>query len=84
MNKVNFHRIDGKLVRIKEKLAKHLVKAGKGEILADEPEVVVSESVKAEADALGVDLSSVEGSGKDGRILKRDLKTYQTKVLKAE
>lgn len=84
MNRVNFHRIDGKLVRIKEKLATHLVKAGKGEIVADEEEINASSGVKAEAQALGVDLSKVSGSGKDGRILKRDLKTYQTKVLRAE
>jgi len=86
MKKVNFLLRNGRVISLKPKIAEHLEYAGKGTVVLDIPELEVkaSESVKAEADALGVDLSAVEGSGKDGRILKRDLQSYQTRMLAAK
>lgn len=43
-----------------------------------------TDAVVAAAERDGIDLSSVTGSGKDGRILKRDLKDYKTRMMTAE
>lgn len=42
-----------------------------------------ADGVAEEAARLGVDLSAIEGTGKDGKILKRDLREYQTRMMKA-
>lgn len=84
MKKVQFVLRNGKVLPMKVKMAEHLEYAGKGYILHDVPEVNASEAVKSEADAEGVDLSKIKGTGKDGRILKRDLQSYKTRILKAE
>lgn len=86
MEYVNFVFRKGRQVRLKRKMAEHLEYAGKGTIAVEipAPEVKASDSVKEEAAALGVDLSIIEGSGKDGRILKRDLQTYRTRMLTAQ
>jgi len=86
MDKVQFVlKKTGKVLPMKRKMAEHLEYAGKGHI-ASVPDTapLVSEAVKHEADSLGVDLTSLEGSGKDGRILKRDLQSYRTRMLKAD
>lgn len=85
MEKVEFMLINGKTRLVKRKLAEVLQKRGKGEIIVEhEEDVLASEAVRQEADALGVQLSAVQGSGKDGRILKRDLRAYDTRMLKAD
>jgi pyruvate/2-oxoglutarate dehydrogenase complex dihydrolipoamide acyltransferase (E2) component len=86
MKKVQFMLNNGKILPMKLKMAEHLEYAGKGCIVRDPepPSVTASDAVREEADALGVDLAEVAGSGKDGRILKRDLQSYQTRMLKAE
>lgn len=86
MERVTFEFPNGKRAKFKVRLAKHLEKVGKGVILEEKPAepVKASQSIVDEAKQVGIDLSKVEGSGKDGRILKRDLQTYKTRVLKAE
>lgn len=84
MKKVNFLLRNGKVISLKPKIAEHLEYAGKGTIVLDAPEPVASQAVQEEASALGVDLSAVQGTGKDGRILKRDLQSYRTRMLSAK
>lgn len=87
MQKVNFMLVNGKTRMLKRKMADRLALRGKGIILDPEPEapaVTVSDAVAELADQEGVDLSLVEGSGKDGRILKRDVHNYKTRMMVAE
>lgn len=83
MNKVRFVFNNGKSVPMKLKMAQHLEYARKG-VIWEEPEVVASEAVREEAKKLGVKIEEVQGSGKDGRILKRDLQTYRTRMMTAQ
>jgi len=72
--------------KMKRAMAEHLEYRGKG-VIQEAPrraEVVASKAVQAEAESLGVSLETVEGSGKDGRILKRDLQTYRTRMMTAQ
>jgi pyruvate/2-oxoglutarate dehydrogenase complex dihydrolipoamide acyltransferase (E2) component len=80
MDYVDFELSNGKVRKLKRSMAKHLARAGKGHIV----EVTASEAVRKEAEAQGINLSDVSGSGKGGRILKRDLQTYQTRMLSAQ
>lgn len=84
MDYVDLFMNNGKVLRMKRKTAEHLAKRGKGSLLEPLPEPTASESVKSEAEKLGVNINDVEGSGKDGRILKRDIRGYQTRMLKAD
>lgn len=87
MQKVNFMLVNGKTRMLKRKMAERLALRGKGIILESEheaPAVSVSDAVSELAEQEGVDLSLVEGSGKDGRILKRDINSYKTRMLTAE
>lgn len=83
MKYVDFQFNNGKTLKLKVKMAEHLEYARKGRIVVPEVPVVASEAVKAEADAIGVDLAKIEGTGKDGRILKRDLREYSTRMMQA-
>jgi pyruvate/2-oxoglutarate dehydrogenase complex dihydrolipoamide acyltransferase (E2) component len=86
MDKVMFSFHRGKRMPLKRKMAEHLEYAGKG-VIEEAPatiKIVASEAVRAEAESLGVSLETVEGSGKDGRILKRDLQTYRTRMMTAQ
>lgn len=84
MKHVMFQFNNGKTLKLKAKMAEHLEYARKGRVVVPEVAVVASESVKAEAEATGVDLTKIEGTGKDGRILKRDIREYNTRMLKAD
>lgn len=90
MEKVNFILLNGKSRPMKRKMAEHLARVGKGFIEGTEPEAdqapkpKAADTVKAEAKALGIDLENVDGTGKDGRILKRDLHQYKTRMMTAE
>ena len=86
MKYVQFELVNGKRRQLKRKLAEHLEVRGKGNIVRSEPvrEVLASDSVREEAEKLGVYLSAVQGSGKNGRILKSDLAAYRTRMLVAE
>lgn len=87
MQKVNFMLVNGKTRMLKRKMADRLALRGKGVILDQGPEspvVSVSDAVAELAEKEGVDVSLVEGSGKDGRILKRDIHNYKTRMLVAE
>lgn len=86
MEKVEFTLINGKTRLLKRKLAEALEKRGKGYFADKEyaPVIDASDGAVELAAEAGIDLSTVEGSGKDGRILKRDLKGYNTRMMKAD
>lgn len=83
MEKVTFVLRNGKPRLMNRKLAEHLAALDKGSIY-EPPEVTASDAVKEEAASLGISLTAVQGSGKDGRILKRDLQGYMTRMMKSE
>lgn len=83
MEKVPFVLINGKTRLMKRKMADHLERRGKGHIYV-EPEINATPAVTDEAERMGINLRNVEGSGRDGKILKRDLRDYQTRMLKAQ
>lgn len=83
MNKVRFVFNNGKSIPMKRKMAEHLEYARKG-VIWEEPEVVASDPIRQEAAQLGVKLEDVAGTGKNGRILKRDLQTYKTRMMSAQ
>lgn len=84
MERVPFVFKEGKTAMIKPKLANHLQRIGKGEVIVEPEQPAAAAGVAEDAAELGVDLSQIEGTGKDGKILKRDLKNYQTRMLKAD
>jgi pyruvate/2-oxoglutarate dehydrogenase complex dihydrolipoamide acyltransferase (E2) component len=83
MEKVRFVFNNGKSAPLKRKMAEHLEYMRKG-VIWQEREVVASDAVRAEAADAGIDLHQIDGSGKDGRILRRDIQTYKTRMLTAK
>lgn len=86
MEYVDFLLINGKHRKLKRKMAERLAQRGKGEIILPEPKFKpnASESVIEEAEKAGVDLQEVEGSGANGRILKRDVRNYLNRMMTSE
>lgn len=88
----------GKQKRLKEKLAKHLESRGKvvldnvyltrdlkaetDPVTLNQPEIAGAAEELAKEN--NVDIGEVKGTGKDGKILKRDVQTYLTRALRAE
>lgn len=88
----------GKQKRLKEKLAKHLESRGKvvlenvyltRDLKAEtDPVTLHQPEIAGAAEELAkennIDIGEVKGTGKDGKILKRDVQTYLTRALRAE
>lgn len=88
------YREVGAVYEAPEKFARLITRIGKAEYAQVEVEPVTppksaqpespSKAVLQEAEELGIDLAKVPGTGKDGRILKRDLDGYKTRMMQAD
>lgn len=85
----------GEVYEAHKRFADLMVKVGKAEYVTDPApkpakqapsarKVLASDAVLKEAEGLGIDLAEIEGTGAGGRIIKRDLQGYATRMLKAD
>jgi len=74
------YRKPGESFKMPKKLAHVLVVTGKAEYAVEKTADAVK-AAKDYAEENGVDLSDVDGTGKDGRILKRDVSSYMTRMM---
>lgn len=78
------HRKAGEIYDAPDKFADLMVILGKAEYASFIEHVPnASDAVAEEAQEAGIDLTQIQGTGKDGKILKRDLREYQTRMMKA-
>ena len=71
-----------------EKFAQLMIRVGKARLASPDDKtdggIVASDAVKSLAKEQGVNLLDVKGSGVNGRINKKDIETYKTRVMVAD
>lgn len=79
------YREIGEVLELPPKVAYVLTILRKAEYWYGEPaKVNASAAAVEQAEKSGIDISSVAGTGKDGKILKRDMDEYLTRMMKSD